>query len=99
MAPGHTATLHAPPTQPTTLLRLPATVSLSGQHAATPTAHLREKETQKDRQNFLVTSLGGNLTVINPYLARTSGLYGNQGPVLLRQIVLSDFLAKVMGHV
>ncbi|XP_018530250.1 serum response factor isoform X2 [Lates calcarifer] len=30
VAPGHTTTLHAPPTQPTTLLRLPATVSLSG---------------------------------------------------------------------
>ncbi|XP_071328373.1 serum response factor-like isoform X1 [Trachinotus anak] len=30
VAPGHAATLHASPTQPTTLLRLPATVSLSG---------------------------------------------------------------------
>uniref|UniRef100_A0A3P9CEM4 Serum response factor n=1 Tax=Maylandia zebra TaxID=106582 RepID=A0A3P9CEM4_9CICH len=30
MAPGPTPTLHAPPTQPATLLRLPATVSLSG---------------------------------------------------------------------
>ncbi|KAI3352231.1 hypothetical protein L3Q82_005581 [Scortum barcoo] len=30
VAPGPSATLHAPPTQPTTLLRLPATVSLSG---------------------------------------------------------------------
>ncbi|XP_042281805.1 serum response factor-like isoform X2 [Thunnus albacares] len=29
-APGPASTLHAPPTQPTTLLRLPATVSLSG---------------------------------------------------------------------
>ncbi|XP_050926260.1 serum response factor isoform X3 [Lates calcarifer] len=32
VAPGHTTTLHAPPTQPTTLLRLPATVSLSVSH-------------------------------------------------------------------
>ncbi|KAM9857068.1 serum response factor-like isoform 1-T1 [Aulostomus maculatus] len=30
VAPGPAVTLHAPPTQPTTLLRLPATVSLSG---------------------------------------------------------------------
>lgn len=30
VAPGPATTLHAPPTQPTTLLRLPATVSLSG---------------------------------------------------------------------
>ncbi|XP_040891861.1 serum response factor-like isoform X2 [Toxotes jaculatrix] len=30
VAPGHAATMHAPPTQPATLLRLPATVSLSG---------------------------------------------------------------------
>ncbi|XP_029384047.1 serum response factor-like isoform X1 [Echeneis naucrates] len=30
VTPGHTTTLHAPPPQPTTLLRLPATVSLSG---------------------------------------------------------------------
>ncbi|KAL3995712.1 poly(rC)-binding protein 3/4 [Sarotherodon galilaeus] len=30
VAPGPTPTLHAPPTQPATLLRLPATVSLSG---------------------------------------------------------------------
>ncbi|XP_005944516.1 serum response factor isoform X2 [Haplochromis burtoni] len=30
VAPGPTSTLHAPPTQPATLLRLPATVSLSG---------------------------------------------------------------------
>ncbi|XP_028271372.1 serum response factor-like isoform X1 [Parambassis ranga] len=30
VAQGSTATLHAPPTQPATLLRLPATVSLSG---------------------------------------------------------------------
>lgn len=35
--PGPTATLHASATQPTTLLRLPATVSLAGQHTATPT--------------------------------------------------------------
>ncbi|XP_035492180.2 serum response factor-like isoform X1 [Scophthalmus maximus] len=30
VAPGHTTTLHAPPTQATTLLRFPATVSLAG---------------------------------------------------------------------
>ncbi|KAM7420029.1 hypothetical protein PAMA_016899 [Pampus argenteus] len=30
VAPGPASTLHTPPTQPTTLLRLPATVSLSG---------------------------------------------------------------------
>lgn len=44
VAPGPAATLHASSTQPTTLLRLPTTVSLSGQHAATRPAHLTERE-------------------------------------------------------
>lgn len=42
LAPGSATTLHASSTQTTTLLRLPTTVSLSGQ--ATPPAHLRESE-------------------------------------------------------
>lgn len=36
VGPGSTASLHTPATQPGTLLRLPATVSLAGQNTATP---------------------------------------------------------------
>nr|XP_046233975.1 serum response factor-like isoform X2 [Scatophagus argus] len=92
VAPGPTATLHAPPTQPTTLLRLPATVSLSGGGVS---QHLQTFQVQTSSQQ---TSTNQSISDIHNPTSSTAALPASVAAASSSSSSPSSSSSSVAGH-